>query len=141
MIGDEEKDLGELADETEQKAPPLAGADALKIKRVLTDGLCKIVSITRGTPPALAVVHTDFGESFPIFTYEVDKACRRVIQRRVKLHVAMSNKGTRFVSGVDRAPETARHLFWPCLNCEGYMKRSEDKTRYSCPQCSYQVEL
>ena len=122
-------------------------ASAVELKRVLTDGVCRIVDVTDNLhPPCVGEIHTDLGETFPIFALFTREQAKSLKGKRVKLAIEMSARGTRYVVGMHALPQDTSTEVWPCPRCGGIAMlrrplRVSTVAIYSCVACAYQMEV
>lgn len=130
---------------------------ALRLKNVLTDGVCRIVDVQDQLhPPCVGLIYTDLGEKFPVFDVFTREQAKTLTRKRVKLTIQMSAKGTRYVTGMMAMPPDASTELWLCPRCGNEAKRysgvvaddfglpkepREIRQFYACTSCAYQMEV
>jgi predicted RNA-binding Zn-ribbon protein involved in translation (DUF1610 family) len=137
-------ELDAIADEAEREYQ-VSRDFAKQIGKALTDGESRIVSVQDQLhPPCVGRIHTDLGESFPVFDLGTREQAKSLVGKRVKLNIRMSAKGTRYVVGMMALPTDYATTHWPCPKCGDVCEiSSRDNFRtmfYGCRSCAYQME-
>jgi len=152
MDADLKAELDAAADAAIAACEP-ADERAVSLKKVLTDGICRIVDVQEQLhPPCVGIIYTDLGEKFPVFALRVREQALALQGRRVKLVIEMSSRGTRYVTGMTPLPAEATTDYWPCARCGaptrvgfGAATGSRAGIRvvelYRCTSCAYQMEV
>lgn len=140
MKSDMDRELDELADQTEQQAMESARRFALAHASLLSDGVCRITSVLNANYPAVARIHTNLTESFPIFSLLVKRDAERFVGKPVRLKIRTSSAGTRYVIGLFAMPTDATSQTWPCYHCHEPATRSDFQLNghdfYQCGRCA-----